>query len=363
MQLESFLGRIPGFSLRSDVMARISLWRDAMLECLPGFLRRLLRQDVSRMVIDLNEHGARASLENGDESRLTAVLAAVDDPELKQVVRAAKRAKAALVLRLPQDSILRRRVRLPLQVRANLPRVLGFEMDRLTPFAKEDVLFDFRELLTTEDGQLLVELAVVRRDRIGGWVQALASEGAPAGVLTWPGAWPRANLFQREDRQQVNWGKQLLGWMQWMLLLLLLAAVLITPLWQKRQIAMDLNSNVNRARVKASEVSVMRERLENAEASANFVLDQKRQAITVTELLLRLTELVPDHSWVQQMQFNAGRVEVRGESEQATALIEILSREPRFREVTFKSPVVGVRNSDRVRFFIEFNLVTDGEEG
>jgi general secretion pathway protein L len=74
------------------------------------------------------------------------------------------------------------------------------------------------------------------------------------------------------------------------------------------------------------------------------------------DLLRELTERLPDNTWVQNLDFRDGEVQVRGESGQATALIDLLDQAPGITEVAFRSPVVQVAGSGRERFHISLKL-------
>ena len=98
-------------------------------------------------------------------------------------------------LLLPASLGLRRPLLLPAAARERLREVLAFEIERQTPFAAEEVLYDGRLLGTRDDGQLQVELVVLPLrqfqaasaglggliDRLAG-VDLLDAQGQPLGV-------------------------------------------------------------------------------------------------------------------------------------------------------------------------------------
>ena len=68
------------------------------------------------------------------------------------------------LLELPAERVLQRTVDLPLAAAENLREVLGFEMDRHTPFKAEDVAFDYHIVSTDrQTKRLLVDLTVAPR--------------------------------------------------------------------------------------------------------------------------------------------------------------------------------------------------------
>lgn len=364
MQLLSLLRQGSRSGISVDLAGLLQRWQSALLECLPETARALFVKEQARMVLELSgEGGAAARLEKGDDVRpiMAPVSNRLDD--LKALSSQAEGAGAELRLLVPRTDVLLKKAYLPSQVRDNLPRVLSYEIDRLTPFQAADIYFDFRVLPSRAEAQLLVELACLKRDRVANWLQGLDAAGWPPTTMQWPGAWAGANLLPAAVRHS-NRGGRLLSWVLWVLVLALTGAVLATPLLQKREIAIELREQVAAARSEANQVSELRRQLEQAAEAANFIRQKKRDTMLESVLLRKLTELIPDHTWVNQLNVSAAnKVDIRGESEHATELIEILSRDPSFRRITFKSPVVGIRNTDRERFHIEFQFVSGDGAG
>jgi len=338
-------------------------WQSALLECFPVTARKLFIKEQARMVLELSGDGAAARLEKGDEIRPIEAPVRNRPDELKALPNQADRVEVALTLLVPRADVLLKKVYLPAQVKDNLPRVLSYEIDRLTPFQAEDIYFDFRLLPSRVEAQLLVELACLKRERVAAWLQGLDAAGRSPTSMQWPGAWAGANLLPAAVRRP-NRGGRVLSWVLWILVLTLTAAALVTPLLQKREVVTELGEQVAAARSEANQVAELRRQLEQAAEAANFLGQKKREALRESVLLSKLSELIPDHTWVNQLNLSgANKVDIRGESEHATELIEILSRDPSFRKITFKSPVVGIRNTDRERFHIEFRFVAGDGSG
>lgn len=281
-----------------------------------------------------------------------------DGAGLGQLAELARGEAAEVLLRPPPGSVLARRFTLPAQVKDNLAVAVASELDRLTPFPAGEIYYDVRLLPSASREQLSLELAFVRRASLDPWVTLLGELGLPPQVLTWEGAWPGANLLPPESRVQPRRSGVWLNRLLWGLILLLGVAALVTPLWQKRAIAIDLMRRLGEARQQADQVVATRQKLEDSLKSARFVLERKQAASHVSELLRRLTELLPDHSWISQMDYGDGdEVQIRGESPRATALIGLLAKEPSFQGIGFRSPVTGVPNTSIERFHIGFKYV------
>src|SRR5207247_4977095 len=104
---------------------------------------------------------------------------AVQRNALRQLLEAAGETRGRVRLCLAREEALVRRVSLPAATEENLEQVLGFEMDRLTPFRAEDVYFDHRVVgRDPTSGQVHVLLAVARRDLVDSKVERLRAWGA-----------------------------------------------------------------------------------------------------------------------------------------------------------------------------------------
>ena len=79
----------------------------------------------------------------------------------------------------------------------------------------------------------------------------------------------------------------------------------------------------------------------------------------MVDVLRELTGLIPDQTWVQQMELRHGKLQIRGESSQATALLERLETSEMFSGVGFRSPLVQVPAKDLERFHISADLAAD----
>lgn len=105
-------------------------------------------------------------------------------------------------------------------------------------------------------------------------------------------------------------------------------------------------------KVRTEQVHEARTALERAWQGSVAVLQHKQALPRIIDLMLELTERLPNHTWVENLDYQNGEIQIRGESEQATALIKLLDQAPGITEVKFLSPVVQVRNSNRERFHI-----------
>jgi general secretion pathway protein L len=140
------------------------------------------------------------------------------------------------------------------------------------------------------------------------------------------------------------------------LVLILLVATVVTPLWQKARLLESLDAEVSRLRGQAIEVDDVRQELEKARQGSTVVLQLKWDEPRVIDLLRELTDRIPDDTWVQSLEYQNQEVQLRGESGQATALIGLLEGAPGFEGVSFRSPVTQVARTGKERFNLAFTF-------
>ena len=238
-------------------------------------------------------------------------------------------------LRLRADQVLVRRVTMPGATEENLPQVVAFEMDRLTPFRGEDVYHD--ERVVSRDpasAQIVVQLAVARREVVDAAVNAARDLGINVrGVLVPETAAPGAaglDLLpseQREERDSPN--DRMIRRAMWGVVAVLLLMALLLPAWQKREAAIGLLPVLAKAETDAKASDTLARELERQVADYNYLLT-KKNATPSLAFIEELSRLLPDNTWVQQFDLRATgktrEVQITGETPSSSKLIELLEQ-------------------------------------
>ncbi|MEG2804211.1 PilN domain-containing protein [Stenotrophomonas sp.] len=246
---------------------------------------------------------------------------------------------------LPATAALRRPMRLPAAAGARLRDVVGFEIDRQTPFEPAQVSFDVRELGALEDGQLQVELVVMPRsaldqwaDQVGPWAQALAGidvedgQGHPLGV----------NLLPPAQRQTLRDPMR-----RWNLLMAAATLVLLALAGQQildnRQASADvLREQVNAAARDARQVAAERQQLQTLVEGAAFLEQTRGAHASTVELWNELTRLLPDGTYLEKLSVEGQSLQLIGLSREASQLVPLLQDSPLWRKVN----LTGVLQAD-----------------
>ena len=275
----------------------------------------------------------------------------VDDPQLR------------VYYCVPPERCLRRELSMPGAAEDKLRQVLAFEMDRQTPFKADQVYFDHRVADRDAAGKnLRVQLTVVPRAQLDGEMSAIAIAGIGLdGVDCWrsvPGT-ARAGLNLLLPERRVKRKNMRLR------LNLALAAAAAVVLFicmleslSNRQASVEaMTAEVEKAQNDAKQTSELAKRLEEKTASANFLLQQKRDTTTMTELLADLTKRLPDDTFLERLTVDEkGKVDMQGQSTNAAKLIEGLQKSDVLVNPGFTGTIQSDPRTHKERFNMSFEL-------
>ncbi|KLO01230.1 general secretion pathway protein GspL, partial [Stenotrophomonas maltophilia] len=160
-------------------------WRQSLLAWVPVRWQWALGWGQARLLLQHEGDQLQVWREAGERREAVARLPWPLSPvELDRVLEPRLRTLPRVWL-LPATDVLRRSLRLPAAAADRLRAVVGFEIDRQTPFESSQVSYDVRELGAGGEGQLQVELVAwplrqldAWRTGVGPWADALAGVDA-----------------------------------------------------------------------------------------------------------------------------------------------------------------------------------------
>jgi len=300
----------------------------------------------------------------GPDSR--ADLSVLDDAGRREAMRRllelAGETRSRVKLCLGRGEALVRRVRMPAATEENLRQVVAFEMDRLTPFRAEDVYFDCR-VISREPaaGMIGLQLALARREVVDAKVQRLQSMGAAVTGVTVrddaSGAPADLELLPTETlngRDSAQERYVVVGAV--VLVLLLAAAALLVPVYHKRSAVVSAFPMLERAQRDAEATDNIARQVEREVNDYNFLLAKKHSSYPVLALLDEITRLLPDNTWVQQVDIKTvgktREVQVSGETPSSSKLIEIFEQSRMLQNAQTRGTVTRGSQPNLERFMI-----------
>ena len=259
---------------------------------------------------------------------------------------------------LATSHLLRKRLKLPLAVEENLAQALEFEMDRHTPFKSDQVYFDYRIIdRDAKANQLEVQIVLAPRAAVDEMLALMKSWGASV-----QGIWladelsampPRANLLPPGLRSS---GKSQLRRVNLALAALagvLLLAALIIPVWQKRELIIRMMPLADRAKQQAEAADALHRELDKRVAEYNYLLEKKQTSPVMVATLDELSRLLPDNTWVQQLNLKGKELQIQGETASSSQLIGLFEQSKMLRNASFKSSLTKVQGGEHFQLAAE----------
>ena len=342
-------------------------WSTELLAMLPERLSSFA--GAARVPLLMLEEGAVTLVEprpGEGQPEMRVELGDLDAPRAAAAVRAllerAGEVRGRARLALPPGESLVRRVKMPAATEENLGTVLGFEMDRLSPFRADEVYYDHRVIgRDSASGSLAVLLAVARRDvvearlararALGVSVQGVAVREDTVRAGPTFDVLPSAQRGER-DRPRERLAKRALAGTAAVLLL----AVLLVPALRKRAEVHAIKPALDRSYAEAQATDALIREVERHVADYNFLLERKHGAYPSLAYIEEVTRLLPDNTWLQQLELKTvgkGReLLISGETVSSSRLIEILEQSKLLQNATPRGTVTRGTQPGTERFAI-----------
>lgn len=321
------LRRLEG-SLRPRLRAAWHWWIRSLVAWLPGRLRDLFGLAPQRLLLWRTGADYALGLWRGEARRTLAEHLPLPEPgsgdDPLAAVLTGRLAEVPRWLLLPASAVLRRRLVLPAGAGERLRDVLGFEIDRQTPFAAQDVHHDVRVVGRRGDDQIEAELVVIPKASLAAELAALGplaatlagvdvadASGEPLGVNLMAGV--------RQRRRDDPWRLRNLA---------LLAAGLLAlylGLWQmlanRRAAAEAFQQQVDAQVRQARLASQQRRQLVDLVEGGAFLQAKRAATPSMVEVMDELAERLPDGTWLEKLSIEGDRILLIGLSGEASALV------------------------------------------
>ena len=274
----------------------------------------------------------------GMEQRLTELHG--DDagsPGLRAAVAGRPRGEPVL-LRVAPAIVLERAVSLPLAAERDLVRVLGYEMERLTPFAASELVWDHLVLLRDRArGRINLRLTMVQ----------LAAVAQPMAMLQGLGVVPAALEAAMPDGMRVlkltHEGRPAQARLSIRSLAIaagvLAALAIASPFLRQALHLAALRAQMDSMAPRIAQVEALRQRIAGSSAGGDAVAAETRRLGDTLEAIAALTEVLPDDSYLTEFTMRERKMTMAGLGASAPRLISGLSADPRLRSPAFTAPV------------------------
>lgn len=320
-------------------------WFGQLAELLPSWLRRPPPTRADALIIaptaPLERPGGVAVMlrRRGKETQLGHY--PLGTGELKGLPRLPN---LPAVLRIPRSDLLEKTLSLPLAAQGELDQVLAFEMDRETPFTAEELYWGYRaEAVDPQHGRISVRLLLIPKESLAPLLLGLGQVGiAPkwAEIADGPQDYPVLPLDGRRGSPQHR-SRWLVQGAAACCAVLALAAI-VTPFVRQTVELAALDREVRAGRATAAEAETLRREIERLSRGAELVRNAQDRAARPLEVLASVTRLLPDDTYLTELELRQGKVTLSGRSAGAARLIGAFAADGRFGNPVFTAPVTRV---------------------
>lgn len=265
-----------------------------------------------------------------------------------------------VVIELPSERVLRKTLTLPLATEENLRQVLEFQMEEYTPFPISQVYFGHRVVgRDFARGQLAVEFAATPRDAVDEAVQTLNDWGCVVRAAVAQDMLVAGSLINLLPAAQ-GMPPSLLTrgpnpWLAAMVVLLAIAAIAM-PVVIKREALLQMQPWLEKGKTAAEAADALRRDLETRVQDHNYLLEKRQALPAVIVALEELTRILPDDTWVQQLDIKGKELQIQGETASSVKLIGLFEQSGRFYDASFRSPLTKGQTAGAERYQLALQM-------
>ena len=280
----------------------------------------------------------------------TSSLRDLDGRELPPKVRSQARTVIADLSALTY----RYEVSFPPVARTKLHQAIALQLDRLVPWPPEDVFFDCKPLKEAP-GQTgrMIEIAILRKSDLENLCTMANAEGLKvtrAGLLNPDRRFGLAFQFPLpREKSEIKRALNLTNGLKAAFAVLMIG--LVWSIEDRRASEMDtIAISMERARQEAALVVSMHSELASVTSRESFLANLYAET-RITDLLVELTDALPDDIWLSALRLEEARFSIEGAAPSVSAAREATQGRPLFTNVAVVSeaPVQGAPSS-RVQF-------------
>ena len=269
-------------------------------------------------------------------------------------------------IQLQNKKILRRVITLPSSTEENLENVISYEMDRYTPFSKEDVYFDIKvQDRNTEEQKITVALSVIKKSVVEEIIKfAAAAELSIQTVFAViddnEGQVEHFDFIKDQQQKSGSRASSKANKMLTVVAVVLAIIALGLPIAKNYWVAEQYKAELSLMQEDVNQVRRLQSQYKAIKSDVDFINAQTSHSMKTLDLLNELSKIIPDDTFLGRLVLEQGIVRIRGNSDAASKLISIVDGSDQFADVRFVAPVTQNSKTGKESFTIEFRL--QGEE-
>lgn len=318
----------------------LNWWAERMMELVPRRTSGFADAIIVAAGGSPNEPASILSRRNGTEALLGRFVPGVTDQTAVRGMLGGKTTNRPVLLRPPRGALLEKQLPLPLAAARGLRRVVGYEMNRITPFEPDDVLWTCAVVRQDRAaGRLMVRLSLVPRAGLAKLLEALQQVGlSPTALEATPAHGPPRLILLQQDADRLARRRRVTVAMAGACGTLAVVAAAL-PFGLQALALNEVADRIAAVQPQVTEAQALRTRLATASASQDAIENESRRLGNTLEVLATVTQLLPDDTVLNDLSLRQRRLTITGQSGAAPKLISVLAADTMFRNPGFAAPV------------------------
>lgn len=263
--------------------------------------------------------------------------------------------RTPIMLRMPVSLLLERELDLPLAAESGIEDAIRFNIDTLTPFAAEELFWNWVVLQRDRSrNRLYVRLSLVRKTEVQPLIAALDQVGARPKLLEFAlsDAETRTIALAGASRRGNRVRQSALSAVGGFVVAAMLTVAVLTIARDARGLAVT-EAEISSLQPRMAEVERLRRRLADDAGSVDVVTRERAQVGDALQLVAIATEVLPDDTYLTDLSLHQRKLRLIGESKDAAKLIVKMSAQPMLRNTEFSAPVTRAPAGGRDVFSID----------
>jgi general secretion pathway protein L len=251
-----------------------------------------------------------------------------------------------------------KRLAVPAAAQRHLEDLLGFELDRETPFSRNEIHWDYRIAGRDKSrGTILVDLTVLPRANVDPALEIIRRAGfTPVGVEVGSADTGLAAIRLDHATVRRNWTfRQPLVLATAAACVLALAAV-VSPFMRQHNALVAAEKQIDLTMAAAKEASALRQTLDQRAGNAGDIAEERARSGSMLAALAAVTRALPDDTYLTALNLRQGRAVMTGRAPSAAALVRNLAQAPALRDPAFESQVVSNEGGGLEGFVISVSV-------
>jgi general secretion pathway protein L len=347
----------------------LSRWLDRVAAAMTALIAGVAKTRTVRLVEGEDGHFTLARSDKGPNADLRGVALQIENGTIaghppRRVGAALKGSRIELVLR--PDRFMFKPLELPSRAAEFLDGVVRAQIDRLTPWNAEHAAFGYSKPADIGSGRIVVTVAATAKALLAPLVKAFTGLGARAVMIITraPEATPdAADITLVEENvagvAQVRLARRiLLVVLACALLISATAAIAATIIDGRLQARQDeLARQIAQRRTAAL---AARNAPGDPKTLAERVLAQRKNKSPSAVIALEiLSQILPDHTYVTELNIEGDKLRLTGITHNAPELIRLIQETGHFTQPTFFAPITRSPSDSGDRFNIEARMEPD----